>query len=238
MSTLAEQTIEVLKTEFDKVYQAGYVKGKAEGGNFYDEFWDSYQQNGNISEYRGVFAGKGWNDDTFNPKYDIVSNYEWENAVFQYSAISDLKGILERNGLTMDFSKSYTFTNFFNNNVNLKTVPSMNVEKAQSLVSTFNYCLSLETIEGLLNIPATCTFYNTFLYCYALKDIYLTGVIGNDISFAQSSELTDESVQNIINCLADLTGQTSKKVSFNSVVSAKLTDEQQLQIILKNWVLG
>lgn len=42
MSTLAEQVVEQLKTDMDNVYDAGYQKGKSEGGIFPIDYLSSY----------------------------------------------------------------------------------------------------------------------------------------------------------------------------------------------------
>ena len=56
-------------------FQNGYVYGESDGitqgmQNAYDEFWDTYQQNGNRTSYLCSF-GAGWTDEIFKPKYPI-----------------------------------------------------------------------------------------------------------------------------------------------------------------------
>lgn len=50
-------------------YDTGYADGKQAE---HDRFWDAYQQNGNKTNYDQAFAYGHWNDDTYDPKYDIV----------------------------------------------------------------------------------------------------------------------------------------------------------------------
>ena len=57
------------------------------------------------------------------------------------------------------------------------------------------------------------------------------------ISFAQSSKLSDLSIQSIIEGLADLTGGTAQTLTLHSIVGGKLTDEQKATITAKNWTL-
>ena len=75
-----------------------------------------------------------------------------------------------------------------------------------------------------------------FYHCYALKNIsFVAGCIKKSISFAQSDKLTDESIQSIIDGLADLTGQTAQTITFHPDVKNKLTEEQIASVTSKNW---
>ena len=50
--------------------------------------------------------------------------------------------------------------------------------------------------------------------------------------------LSDETIQSIIDGLADLTEQTTQTITFYATVGAKLTDEQKATITAKNWTLA
>jgi hypothetical protein len=68
--------------QIDLVYENGK---KAE----YDRFWDTYQQNGTRSAYDNFFRASGWNDETYNPKYEIRAKSL--SALFHGSGITDTK---------------------------------------------------------------------------------------------------------------------------------------------------
>lgn len=51
----------LLKKDFDDVYEAGRKS-----------FMEDYQQGGARRNYNVGFGGIGWNDDTYNPLYDII----------------------------------------------------------------------------------------------------------------------------------------------------------------------
>lgn len=103
----------------------------------------------------------------------------------------------------------------------------------------FCYCEKLETIDALLD-GSNCGFSDfTFDYCNNLKNVRFVSLsIKSDISFAHSSLLSDESIQSIIEGLADLTGQATKTITFHTGVKAKLTEEQIATITSKNWTLA
>lgn len=88
---------------------------------------------------------------------------------------------------------------------------------------------ALETIDCTLYVKDGSFFQNTFDDCVELKNIrfeYLS-LTNNNLSFAQSSKLTVESLLSILNALSDNTGlATTYTVHLGSANIAKLTDEQ------------
>ena len=58
-------TLDDMAESIPKVYDAGKKSQ-------YDEFWDSYQENGTCTNYNYAFYGRGWTNKTFNPKYDSL----------------------------------------------------------------------------------------------------------------------------------------------------------------------
>ena len=111
-----------------------------------------------------------------------------------------------------------------------------------SFQNTFACRMGLEVIDGN---PLDCSsattgnmFGLTFNYCYALKEIrFVQNTIYLGIGFPHSSLLSAESVQSIIDGLADLTGATAQTLTLHATVGAKLTDAQKATITAKNWTL-
>lgn len=105
----------------------------------------------------------------------------------------------------------------------------------------FNGCTQLEEIVGVLEPQAGVTkniYTNAFGSCYKLRKIrFAKNSILNDLVLSNSADLSAESIQSIIDGLADLTGATAQKVIFHKDVGAKLTDEQKVAISAKNWTL-
>lgn len=78
-------------------YNQGYTDGEDYGmangvtlgkQNAYNDFWDNYQQNGNRRNHIGAFAGTGWTDDLFKPKYPIIANPA--DRMFQSSGLTNV----------------------------------------------------------------------------------------------------------------------------------------------------
>lgn len=81
---------------------------------------------------------------------------------------------------------------------------------------------------------ASDMFYN----CKNITDFTLTGTLNCDnFKLSDSTNLTVDSLMNVINALVDLTGQSSKTLVLGSTNLAKLTDEQKAVATNKNWVL-
>ena len=228
----AEQ-LRTIKGNVPKVHQAGYDDGAAAGGgggdNHYDTFWDAYQQNGNRTNYAFAFAGAGWTDETFKPKYPlrIVGDAE---CAFQKNAISEIPVALD---ISQCNSLHYAFA-FCNNLVRL---PRLDISKVQSSVYAFRECYSLEEIACLVFSENTKVDHNIFYNTSNLKHLTVEGTINTPFALYHCSVLSNESVQSIIDHLKDLTGATAQTLTFHATVGGKLTQAQKDAISAKNWTL-
>ena len=102
----------------------------------------------------------------------------------------------------------------------LTTVPLFDTSNVTNIGDMFRECSKLTNFGGLLNIGQAYT--STFTY-----------------SLQWSPLLSDESIQNVIDGLYDMTAKGfSPTLKFNSTVYAKLTDEQKAQITAKNWTVS
>lgn len=163
----------------DAVYQQGVTDGKQAE---YDRFWDAYQNSGKRTTWHYAFAGEGWTDELYNPKYPIraTGGYSMQN-MYSGSLITDTKiPITDANG-------SF-HSNMFSTATKLETIRKIIIGRADGL-----------------------NFGNTnFASCIALKNITVEGVINGKANYTdpnfQWSPLTTESMKNIILCLRDYTG--------------------------------
>lgn len=231
-----------------RVYDAGYAKGQAEGGGGsydegyevgqqaeYDRFWDAFQNNGNRTDYKYGFAGIGWTDETFKPKYDIRP--ATINRLFAECWIGDLVELLRQKNVTLDTSNANT-VDYLAYNCRLTTVPVLDLKKPTSLVYLFYGCDWIHTIEKIiLADDGSQTFSGNTFRTPALKNVQFEGVIGKNFTMERCSALTTESVQSVIDHLKDLTGQTAQTITFHATVGGKLTDTQKATIAAKNWTL-
>lgn len=99
---------------------------------------------------------------------------------------------------------------------------------------TFYGLSSLEIIDGEpLDFSGSIGNSNTFGYCNSLKEVrFKPQTIMVDIEFKHSGELTNETIQNIIDGLSDIGGY----ISWHSDVLSRITTEQFDQMTEKNWI--
>lgn len=109
--------------------------------------------------------------------------------------------------------------------------------RCADITTMFAGCDKLKTIP-LLGFYGVTTSSSVFAGCSALENITTDGVIQSGLGFSGSPKLTNASVQSVIDHLADLNGQESKRLTFHANTKAEMTDEQTEAIWLKNWTIG
>lgn len=224
-------TVEVDTT---KAYEQGK---KAE----YDKFWDAYQDNGNRSDYQMAFAGYGWNDETFKPKYDI--NAKDLATGFRKSRITDLAGALNSQGVKLNTEGCTSFLQCFQDS-RVTHIPEIDARSATNMSYAF-YSGKLKRIDKV-KVSATTPFNNTFVW--ETEYIMLEGEIGQN-GFAAVGALPKECLLSIVNCLSTTTSGLSVTLGKNAVNKAFETSEgandgsnsQEWQTLVdskKNWTIN
>lgn len=218
-----------------EVFEAGK---KAE----HDEFWEQYQQRGKLLSYHYAFAGVGWSDETFYPKYDIKPSWSVVGT-FMYCAITDLEARLKECGVVLDTSDNANYSGTFAYS-KITVLPEIVFSSFSTVISeTFSNCTSLHTIRKIIlkdgfNVSMPSAFDN----CVALENVVFEGVIPKIVSFAQSVKLSKASITSIIEHLSTTaSGQTATfsktavETAFGSVESAEW---QSLIAPKSNWTIS
>ena len=220
----------VAKGESDG-YQTGYTEGETAGVATgkqaeRDTFWKNYiaTMNSNYNSYY-AFAGFGWNNNTFRPTRNMYI-YNATN-MFSMSRITDLAGILEEQGVTIDFSGCSQFNSFAYDS-KITHFPIISTVSASSLHGAFDYCYDTHTIDKLiLKSDGSQTLTYIVRSCTSLKNIIISGKIG--VSFdIHWSPLTKASIESVINALSTTaTGKTLslKKNAVNTAFGIDVDDE-------------
>lgn len=207
-------------------YQQGYEDGKK---SEYDTFWDTFQDYGKRTDYTSGF-GQYFNDKTFKPKYQIKPTIA--------SSMFTRSGITKMTSEQIDFSNcTGSFYACFMQS-DIEELPIINISKASGIHNAFYDCKKLRYIEKIILSDKVQNYNYTFDNCPALEHLIIGGVIIFNISFKTSPLLDNESVQSIINCLKNLTGQTAQTLTVHKTVGEKLTEEQKATITAKNWILA
>ena len=216
-----------------KVYEAGK---KAD----YDAFWDAYQQSGNRVLYDFAFAGNGWNDNTFKPKYDIIPSWNIVN-MFYKSAITDLDALLKKCGVTLDISNNGNYGDVFNGGA-FTVLPEIEFgASAWSIWGTFADCKALHTIKKLTfneAIDSSRNFDDIFANDTSLANVEFAGVLKGNINF-QWCPLTKASIESLFSILSD--SASGKTVTLNQTAKeAAFTDAEWSALIATkpNWAFA
>ena len=216
---------------YEETFAAGKAEGVEEGQKAeYDKFWDAYQDYGNRTEYstaRGNFGGKFWTDEIFKPKYPM--NVTNGSSMFRQTGITDFT----KDDIRLDFSKctdmDYTFA--YSGNVKL---PFVDLSSATKTTQTFG---ELTSDSLTVKFSENTKILNPFVRMKKLVNLTVDGTVGMNISFSDSSLLSSESVQSVIDHLKDLTGLTSQTLTVHADVGANMTESQKATITAKNWTL-
>ena len=104
---------------------------------------------------------------------------------------------------------------------------------------TFYMCTKLREVVGEFDFSGCTNVSNCFFRCDLLESVcFKPGTIKLALSFVSSPNLTDETIQNIIDGLADLSGGTAQTLTLHATVGAKLTDAQKAAASAKNWTIS
>ena len=238
---MPEKISEAVDSAFDGGWFDGHQQGINEGidagkKSQYDEFWDNYQNEGNRTNYSFAFSQAGWKDITFKPKYEIKPTSA--SGMFYYCNISDLRGILEDQGVVLDLSKVTDFANFFQAS-SIKYIGVVDITGATTKIgSIFQNCYQLQEISEFI-VKESNTFGNSaFGNCAALYLIKISGTLGSSIGFPTSSLLTHESLMSIINALKKLDTGITATLTLHEIAKSSLTDSEKATITQKGWTLA
>ena len=226
--TTAEKLQKIAENE-QRVFDAGK---QAE----YDAFWDMYQINGTRTGYDCAFAGAGWTNTLFKPKY----NMRPENGymTFRNSGITgDLVEMLDNLGVVLDFSNLKESSQYMFGMCSITHLGVIDLSSIGATRTNANYffygATKLHTIDKLILPTKQLTLGYAFNGCTALANLTIEGTIQYDIDF-KSCPLTHDSLMSIINALGDGLSYT---LTIGATNLAKLTQDEIDIAEAKGWTV-
>ena len=170
-SEMAGGVYSVAEYKYSSGYNDGLEAGVVQGRQAeYDEFWDDMQSNGAVKSYMRCFQGNLWTDNTFNPKYNIVTT-NLQATFYNNSKITRIPVLVDISGVT---NSTYTSQSFY-------------------------ACSSLQKLS-LKIAETTPWNSNTFNGLTALKEIAIEGTIGQqNFDLRWSVRLSKDSLLSILN---------------------------------------
>ena len=220
-------------------YQNGFYEGGVEATQAaYDTFWDDFQDNGTRTDYQAGFAGQGWSDELFKPKYIIkpkICSY-----MFYKSGIKNLKKCLEDAGVYIDFNNSNVITFYWMfSNSSITHCPFIGNKYVTNLTNLFQQCkdlVSVDYIQVKPNVDITCS--NAFTNCSKLEYVeFSVNFKPKSLNLSPCIKLSHDAILYLFYSLADL-GSGSGSITLGTTNLNKMTDAEKAIATEKGWTLA
>lgn len=203
----------------------GYTEGHEAGKQAeYDAFWDAFQRNGRRKDYQYGFAGSGWSELIFKPKYKIAptGSYDGKGLFFHFkvfdSTVLDYREIADMIDLTQVTNGSHIFNSALINYIDVDFSNATNLDACFSNEWTQTYRTHIT-----LKVSEKCTSYvNTFLYSSALTHLLFKegSVISRSLSVSAATNLVLESAKSVISALKDYSGDSTNAFKYTITFSS------------------
>lgn len=228
---ISEKMVKIAEN-MQKVYDAGYNKGKSEGGDTTeafeqgrqaerDAFWDDFQDNGNRTAYYYAFINN-WTTEIFKPKYPIKAvgdaSYMFDSCKIGNQKNPDFDFV--ENGVILDTSGATSLTYMFRNCKGIKRVGTIDCTSITKDINRTFYWCKVVTIDKLV-VKETLKYDNPFAGASYLENITIEGIIGNNISFGDCTKLTKRSIESIVYALDITMGRAETTITLPSIAVNK-----------------
>ena len=181
----------------------------------YNRFQDSFYRTATTytpSVGQFMFAGQGWNNETFKPNHNLKIKYGY-GTFWQSGIRGDLVEILEELGIEIDFSESTSFQYCFAGS-EFTRIGVIDARNATILAQLFHSQGYIETVDKLIlsDTPTQAANFYSF-QCVELKNITIEGAIGaGEWTFQSCTKLTKASITSIVNALYNVDGYVPPNV--------------------------
>lgn len=233
--------IETTGGDTDAAFEAGR---QAE----HDAFWDNFQygSDGKQKTYLAYFfAGQGWSDRNFRPKYDIRP-VGTAPGMFRHSYVANLKQILIDCGVVLDTSQATNLQYAFGYGAFTK-MPKIDMSLSTNNDGIFVDVPVVEIDE--IVVSTKTTFTATSFRCKNLKHMPVSGVIAqNNFNVSACTLLDKVSITSIVNALSTSTSgltvtlsnaavNTAFETSAGAADGATSAEWLALENTKKNWTI-
>ena len=182
-----------------------------------------------INTSNGTNFDSAWNGCSSLTEFPLIDTSKGTNFSSAWGYCSSLTEFP-----MLDLSNGTNFGSAWNNCRALTSLPALDLSKGTNFGSAWNGCSSLTSMPAL-DLSNGTTFSYTWGGCSSLITIGGFGAIKESIDLSWSSNLTVDSLMNIITQAATVTGKT---MTLGSTNLAKLTDEQKAVATNKGWTLA
>ena len=234
--TIAEKLTLIAENQ-QKVYDAGYEKGKSEGGDTdaaYEQGYENGLNDGNSLYYAKNIDGV-FNYVTFPENFEFIVKVKSINDID--SAFSSAKNLKSIKLISEDKETLISAQSTFRDCKQLETIDITEFSNKFNYIYYFIQDSTVKNILGALDVSRCKSFPNTTFQAETLEHIeFVPNTIYKSIRVS-SAKLNEISKESIINGLADLTNSETQTITLDGV-GASLTEEQKARIAAKNWTLA
>ncbi len=223
----SNQRFDVSFGEVQNISDGGYERGYAAGYAAAEEIWTYVKGISGMFNYAVFPAGTGL----------VINVPNLSDTAMSYF----LRGAIGIESITLTCNArnlNLILHGAFQRCPDLKHIDLTNFNRVfYSASDLFYNSPNLEEIIGELDVSSVTKFTLWFHGVTKLREIrFKPESIKYEINFP-STVLSDESIQSIINGLADLTDGTTTKLVLSNEVKTRLTSEQLTTIAAKNWTV-
>lgn len=211
----------------------------------YDAFWDSFQQNGNRTNYTAAF-GAQWTADTFKPKYPIrptAAAYMFFNNDTDGLYVDDFVKHCEDNNIILDFSNctSVIYALSCIRSRHFGVIDLSNCTNSTDLFYGHDWkgeAYGVQVIDEIISTEKTVFSNTVFKGAKYLREVKFSGVIASNISIP-SEKLSRDSITSVINALSDTTTGMTITLSKTATEAAFTAEEWSALVATKpNWTIS
>ena len=110
--------------------------------------------------------------------------------------------------------------------------------KFSAFTNFCNQCVRLQKVNGRIDLSDSTSNMACFDNCPELVDVrFMPGTITKSLTFKQSRNLSDASIQSIVDGLASLPAGSDQTLTVHEIVAGKMTEAQKTAITTKKWTL-
>lgn len=203
-------------------------------------FWGNQQEEGARKYCAFLYAGNGWNNDTFKPEHDLQPTNA--KSMFQYCHIDNYKEQLSKHGRTFDFSQSTNNDGIFHGSPYLKHLPVISFLNSDSHINAFSWSGIVIIDLLIIKDDGSQTFDRSFDGMKDLEEIRVQGVFGNSLDFGSSSKLSTLSIISIFEALSSRVSGKTLILNKTAVDNMDFTDTaynswEELRASKSNWTI-
>lgn len=182
-----------------------------------------------IDTSKGTNFQYAWNNCsklTEFPALDMGNGTDFSGAWGNCTSLTEFPALDLSSGTNFSYAWQYCSS--------LTEFPMLDLSSGTNFLNAWYRCSALTTI-GQLDLSNGTSFTNAWSGCSSLTTLGGFGAIKVSINLSASTLLTVESIMNVINQAATVTGKT---MTLGSTNLAKLTDEQKAVATSKGWTLA